>query len=99
MSAILRIHRGAASPERSIVIGEKHVGHLTEPITDVEVEPGRHVVRVKMGIYTSEAITITPRDGDIIEVQVEENPNAEAPILQGEFLRITALHPAPVRPA
>ena len=70
MSAILRIHRGPASPER-----------------------------VKMRIYTSEAITITPRDGDIIEVQVEENPNAEAPILQGEFLRITALHPAPVRPA
>lgn len=88
MTATLRIHRGPASPERAIILGDKEVGHLREEVTDIVLDPGTHVVRVRLGIYSSEALRFKARDGDLVEVTVEDNPDAFAPVLQGGFLRI-----------
>ncbi|MCA0178659.1 MAG: hypothetical protein LCH77_03475 [Actinobacteria bacterium] len=38
--------------------------------------------------FSSEALRFKARDGDLVEVTVEDNPDAFAPVLQGGFLRI-----------
>ncbi len=86
-SGTLRIHRGPASPDRVLMVGTTEMGLLSEPVTDFTVPTGHHLVGLKLGSYHSVATYVTLREGATVELTVEENPEAIAPILQGGLLR------------
>lgn len=78
MSATLRIHRGYASPERVVVLGGKKVGRLSEEIVEFSVEPGEHVLTLRLGF--SEATTrFRAVANDTIEVKVHVQPDHHEP--------------------
>lgn len=87
MSAKLRIHRGPASQERELLLGPHHLGKLTEEVTEFDIPPGRHMVSLALGFEHSVATHIEARDGEVVDLRVEENPEAVLPLVQGGFLR------------
>lgn len=86
-TAVLRVHRGPASPERVVVYGTTPLGALTEEITEFTVPPGHHLVSLKLGFHHSVATWVTLRPGQVLDLVVEDNVQAIAPMLQGGFLR------------
>lgn len=94
MSATIRIHRGPASPERVLLLDSAEVGPLSEETTDFAVPPGHHLIALALGRYHSVATYITLAEGQLMELTVEENPDAIFPALQGGYLRF---HKEPVR--
>ncbi|MDO5697910.1 MAG: hypothetical protein Q4G51_08040 [Dermatophilus congolensis] len=87
MSATLRIHRGPASPDRVLLVDGHEMGTLSEEVTDFSVPLGRHLIALKLGIYHSVATSIVVADGQVLDLTVEDNPDAVLPIIQGGFLR------------
>lgn len=87
MSAILRVHRGPAKPERILIVDGKEVGTLSEETNDFTISAGTHIVTLKVGVYHSVATRIKVTEGEVLEMTVEVNPDALAPILEGGFLR------------
>ncbi len=78
MSATLRIHRGYASPERLVVLGGKTVGRLSEEVVEFPVEPGEHVLTLKLGL--SESTTrFRAVANDTVEVKVKVLPDHHEP--------------------
>lgn len=78
MSATLRIHRGYASPEREVLLGGKKMGQLTDEVVEFPVEPGEHLLTLKLGF--SEATTrFRAAAGDTVEVKVNVHPDPTEP--------------------
>ena len=86
-SAVLRVHRGPASPDRVVVYGTTPLGPLADEITEFRVSPGHHLVSLKLGFHHSVATWVTLRPGQVLDLVVEDNVQAIAPALQGGFLR------------
>lgn len=78
MSATLRIHRGYASPQRVVVLGGRKIGQLSEEIVEFPVEPGEHVLTVRLG-YSEATTRFRAMPGDTVEVKVCVKPAAPEP--------------------
>lgn len=87
MSATLRIHRGPASPERVLLFDTDELGPLSQEVTDFTVPSGHHLISLKLGRYHSVTTRVVLADGQLLDMTVEENPDAVLPIVQGGYLR------------
>lgn len=88
MSTTLRIHRGHASPERVVMLGQHALGRLEHEVNDFEIEPGKHVVELRLGMFHSLPTVFVAVDGAVLELKVVENPDAILPILQGGAIKL-----------
>ncbi len=88
MSATLRIHRGHGAPERIVFLGRDRIGQLSDPVNDFEVPLGRHVVQLRLGAYHSIAAHFDAHEGDVIEFDVVDDPEAVMPMLLGGAVRL-----------
>lgn len=95
MSAILRIHRGHASPDRILMMGRQELGPLSNEVTDFTVPAGAHVIQLKLGHYHSVATQVDLAEGAVLDLKVVENPDAVLPLLQGGFVKLEKSEPAP----
>lgn len=86
-TAVLRVHRGPASPDRVVMYGTTSLGTLTDEITEFTVPPGRHLVSLKLGFHHSVATWVKLAPGQVLDLVVEDNVASIAPMLQGGFLR------------
>ena len=88
MSATLRIHRGHGAPERFVHVGEARLGQLTEPVNDFEISPGHQVVKLTLGAYHSAAAQFDVHEGERVEFDVVDVPDAVLPVLLGGAVRL-----------
>lgn len=88
MSATLRIHRGHGAPQRFVHVGADRLGQLTDPVNDFEIPPGHHVVELKLGAYHSVAAQFDVHEGERVEFDVVDVPDAVLPVLLGGAVRL-----------
>lgn len=86
-SALLRVHRGPASPDRIVVYGTKPLGPLTDEITEFWVAPGHHLVSLKLGLHHSVATWVKLGPGQVLDLVVEDDVRSLAPTLQAGSVR------------
>jgi len=65
------------------------VGTLDEETTDLTVAAGTFLVSLALGPYHSVVTRVVAHDDEVVELTVEDNRDAVAPLLQGGFLRFT----------
>ncbi len=78
------------------MIGEQRLGPLTGEITEFTVPAGEHVFNVKLGPYSSIASKWRIADGEVLDLTVVENPDAVAPMVQGEWVKLVPSEPSRV---
>lgn len=88
MSALLRVHRGWASPDRVLMLANTELGPLTGDVNEFTVPAGDHLLSLKLGPYHSLTTSFKVGDGDTLELTVVENPDAILPLAQGGYLRL-----------
>lgn len=88
MSATLRVHRGPASSERELVMGSEHLGRLSDEVTEFTVPAGRHLFSIWMGFMHSVASWVTLREGEVVDVHVEDTADELTDIFSGGHLRL-----------
>mgnify|MGYP006889690462 CR=1 FL=1 len=88
MSSTLRIHRGHASHKRVVMLGTRELGRLDNEVNDFEIEPGKHLVELRMGMYHSLPTVFVVAEGQVLELKAVENPDAILPIFQGGAIKL-----------
>lgn len=88
MNAVIRVHRGYASPERVFMMESTQLGRLESEVTDFTVPAGHHVFSLKLGHLHSVQTHVELDHGAVLELKAVENPGALLPLAQGGFLRL-----------
>ncbi len=88
MSATLRIHRGSGEPGREVYLGRQRLGALTSEVTDFPITPGRHVLELKLGSFHSNPAHFDAREGELIEYDLVDDPDAVLPMLLGRAVKL-----------
>ncbi|MBK7723566.1 MAG: hypothetical protein IPI32_15535 [Austwickia sp.] len=89
MTATLRIHRGTASPERVLMVGDVPLGPLDADVTQWQVPAGKHIIGLHLGYYHSVETVVTCREGTVTDLFVVDNPGIFFPCIQGGMIRLS----------
>ncbi|MEP7159876.1 MAG: hypothetical protein ABI746_02100 [Dermatophilaceae bacterium] len=92
MSATLRIHRGSGEPGREVYLGRQKLGALTGDATEFPIPTGRHVLELKLGSFHSNPAHFDAHDGELIEYDVVDDPDAVLPMLLGRGVKLVRTH-------
>lgn len=99
MSVTLRIHHGDVDPSdvkgRLVRVDGVTVGALTgeDAPLDVDIERGTHCVWLHLGPYDSNGTRISVRDGETVELVIQDAHPGPWGFFAGGFYSLTPLEP------